>query len=355
MSEDQRPARQWIVRINGVEQARINPGERVEIGRKPLRPLPDDGERRVETVDEGKSMSKRHATFSVSASGDASLRDLGSTNGSYIVRDNGSLMRVPLNTDFPLLRDRIRFQFGDVPVDFERVDNAAPIQTAAAAKPENAQTGGSPAGRGDADDAAKPVDNLFSYADGSAKPAGPNPSSLSVDDILDLRAGEPTRAFAAHSVRSKITRLHDQAIQEDRTVPETKGSDGATSDEPEESQPAVADRQPAASAPGGSASVHFTPTFAPGSVFDRVSRGDFDAHKPQVEIDGLNSDDAKTTRDYATQFQMAHHSELLPFLAMNPALYDDLYAWLSAQGNHDVDAALTTNEGYRHYRQTSGK
>ena len=48
---------------------------------------------------------------------------------------------------------------------------------------------------------------------------------------------------------------------------------------------------------------------------------------------------------------MAQHSELLPYLASNPGLYDDLYAWLAAQGNADVDAALARNSGYSAYRK----
>jgi len=55
------------------------------------------------------------------------------------------------------------------------------------------------------------------------------------------------------------------------------------------------------------------------------------------------------------QFQMARHPELLPFLAMNPSLYDDLYAWLGALGNQDIDAALAHNPGYEEYRKAVGK
>ena len=45
----------------------------------------------------------------------------------------------------------------------------------------------------------------------------------------------------------------------------------------------------------------------------------------------------------------------LPFLAMNPSLYDDLYAWLGALGNTDIDAALSHNPGYAEYRKAVGK
>ena len=99
----------------------------------------------------------------------------------------------------------------------------------------------------------------------------------------------------------------------------------------------------------------FKPVFEPGSVFDRVSRGDFDHKEPQIEVGGFTAAQAKTTTDYTDQFQIARHAQLLPFLAMNPTLYDDLYAWLAAQGNADVDAALAHNQGYQEYRKAVGK
>ncbi len=99
----------------------------------------------------------------------------------------------------------------------------------------------------------------------------------------------------------------------------------------------------------------FIPVFEPGSVFDRVAKGEFKEQEQTIEVDGLTSDDAKRTDDFTEQFEMARHPELLPFLAMNPFLYDDLYAWLAALGNQDVDAALSSNEGYAQYRKAVGK
>ena len=37
---------EWTVKINGVDRISVKPGECVEIGRKPLRPLADDGNTR---------------------------------------------------------------------------------------------------------------------------------------------------------------------------------------------------------------------------------------------------------------------------------------------------------------------
>ena len=99
----------------------------------------------------------------------------------------------------------------------------------------------------------------------------------------------------------------------------------------------------------------FKPAFEPGSVFDRVAKGELAKQEQTIEVDGLTSDDAKRTYDFTVQFEMARHPELLPFLAMNPSLYDDLYAWLGALGNADIDAALSHNPGYAEYRKAVGK
>ncbi|NMN00176.1 Tfp pilus assembly protein [Bifidobacterium sp. DSM 109958] len=383
---EQRPSQQWIVKVNGVEEVRLDPGESLEIGRKPLRPLADNGMRRLDVPDDTRSMSKRHAVFSVSDTGSGVMRDLGSTNGTYVVRDDGALMRVPEDTDFLLPRGTMRFQFGDVPVDCIRVD-------AIDDEPDQA------------------VPDLFSYAAADA-PQEPDAADMSVDDILDLRAGEPTGAFDAGMVRSRIGAIRAQALAgataEDAVVDgaDANGAGGASgvnglngvndaggrdlfADAIDEVQTGAASEgaqptafgatqsvapgvaQPARSVPTQSVqpaqSVQFAQPIAspqpqpqpmpyePGSVFDRVSRGEFAAARPVIEAGGHTSDQARTTRDFATQFDMARYPQLLPFLAMNPALYDDLYAWLAAQGNRDIDAALDGNEGYHDYLAATGK
>ena len=114
---------EWPVTTHGVDRISATPGECVEIGRKPLRPLADDGNTRLDVADQTKSMSKRHAMFTVKSNGTASVRDLGSTNGSYVVRENGDLLRLPANAEFLLPTSPMRMQFGDVPADFIRVDD----------------------------------------------------------------------------------------------------------------------------------------------------------------------------------------------------------------------------------------
>lgn len=461
---------EWTVKINGVDRISVKPGECVEIGRKPLRPLADDGNTRLDVADQTKSMSKRHAMFTVKSNGTASVRDLGSTNGSYVVRENGDLLRLPANTEFLLPASPMRMQFGDVPADFIRID----------------------------DPVAKPLDlkvpDLFGYAVHEA-PQEPDAADMSVDDILDLRAGEPTAIFSADNVRRKVDELElgslnitqpvtkndEPAIPRDlfadalaqhaeqeterktqqamdsvvlpkqQTEPESstvapaskhsrisgivpvdaiahavvkhspstsepavasvavvesdaaagasKSAENVQSEntQPETAQPAtaqsetdqpaadvpddqqrttaeayqestaagVADQQPAAETETVQQSVSeasdiystdvHTPVFEPGSVFERVAKGELKAQEPAVEVDGLTSDEAKTTQDFNVQFEVARHPELLAFLAMNPYLYDDMYSWLAARGEADIDEALSHNKGYQEYREAVGK
>ena len=472
---------EWTVKINGVDRISVKPGECVEIGRKPLRPLADDGNTRLDVADQTKSMSKRHAMFTVKSNGTASVRDLGSTNGSYVVRENGDLLRLPANTEFLLPASPMRMQFGDVPADFIRLD----------------------------DPVAKPLDlkvpDLFGYAVHEA-PQEPDAADMSVDDILDLRAGEPTAIFSADNVRRKVDELElgslnitqpvtkndEPAIPRDlfadalaqhaeqeterknqqamdsvvlpkqQTEPESTTVTPASKHSrisgivpvdaiahavvkhaPSTSEPAVASAavvesdvvagasksaenvqsapntddsqpvdavaqhsegtqseaaqsentqsetaqptttqpetaQPATDAPEDqqlatetetaqqsvseayeasdiySTGVH-TPVFEPGSVFERVAKGELKAQEPAVEVDGLTSDEAKTTQDFNVQFEVARHPELLAFLAMNPYLYDDMYSWLAARGEADIDEALSHNKGYQEYREAVGK
>lgn len=535
MSDGQRPKLEWMIKVNGVEETRLEPGQSLEIGRKPLRPLGDDGRRRLEVPDGTKSMSKRHAVFTYGKDGSAVLRDMGSTNGSYLVQGDGSLVRLPSQADFLLPGSSVRFQFGDVPVDF--------VQVEAQVRAEDSQ--------------ARQVPDLFSYANERREPVEPDASGMSVDDILDMRAGEPTGIFRADGVRNRVSALHDMALgagdaaatqsqipPQGNQAPAQGGQSAGVPSQPQpgvepqpqarqqppaQSLPETSERQqvPARSAQGNQqvdglpvlaqpagqegkppvqrnlfddarnaqagetgtpapaeqgqpqvrpyagampqsqaegqsqpqvqpqaqvqarpqtqaqpqpqpqvqaqphaqpqsqqplqaqtqagmqpatqpqqhptqvqpeapvqqptqegafqplgavelarmaqqeqemagkrqeievssadAEQTYRPAFEPGSVFDRVAKGEYGNQEEVIEVDGMSSDDAKRTSDFALQFEMAKHTQLLPFLAMNPALYDDLYAWLSAQGNEDIDEALQANEGYREYLNAIGK
>ena len=563
----ERIERYWIVKTKGAEQMSIRPGSSVEVGRKPLRALSDDGFVRLEVMDSTRSMSKRHAIISVTRQGGALVRDLNSTNGSYIVGSDGGLKRLTPGDEFLLPGSPVRMQFGDVPIDFIRVDE--PVEHH--------------------EEPAVEVPNLFDYAAADVKQE-PDAADMSVDDILNLRAGEPTTAFRRSSVahrvneitqaaatsyppeastdeqghassavqaesarqvaepvqraesgvetagamaqpdvdqtdvdqtnveqsdveqtdtvqpvqsqsQSQVQPIHspapaqtqpgqapssssstsgeqtvggadaqedrhpierlslnfvaatsdrvekrdlfvdalsepeqsdmpDDAVQPERTIAvqtvfgghapqsidrlggtnvgsadatvdatvDDAAHDDAAHDDAEHDEAApnrtvdedgktptasvqavvhpvaengraiepvagaetvagVAGPDPESSGQGvePDSTAVFTPAFEPGSVFERVKQGEFRTHEPAVEVDGLTSDQAKATADFTEQFEIARHPQLLPFLAMNPSLYDDLYAWLAAQGNKDIDAALAKNAGYDEYRTAVGK
>lgn len=475
----QQTLQRWMITVGGVEQARVGAGRSVEIGRKPIRPLREDGFMRVDVVDNKRSMSKRHALFIVDASGAATIRDLNSTNGTYLVSESGDLLRLDPGVDFHMPDSIVRMQFGDVPVDFVRIEEKAPQGS---------------------DASAQPVRDLFSYApDNDIKE--PDAAYLSVDDILDIRAGEPTGVFHAQSVSrpdlvwDSQKRLNDAAAADDlgsasaadagadaddndnsavtsavtaaesSSVEPSSVADGASvldvasvaESVAEQIKPVIAGQvvlpvvrdefespveprnlfddaanndsvnndvssndvassdvssnddasnddasnnvvnndvstnnadtnnadtnnavtnnaasnydasdviNPSdvsdannisdVSATIASDSAQFTPAFEPGSVFEKVSNGEFSARKEVVSAGGFTSEEAQKTDDFAEQFEMAKYQELLPFLAMNTNLYDDLYAWLSAQGNADVDQALAQNSGYSAYRNAIG-
>ena len=456
----QQTLQRWMITVGGVEQARVGAGRSVEIGRKPIRPLREDGFMRVDVVDNKRSMSKRHALFIVDASGAATIRDLNSTNGTYLVSESGDLLRLDPGVDFHMPDSIVRMQFGDVPVDFVRIEEKAPQGS---------------------DASAQPVRNLFSYApDNDIKE--PDAADLSVDDILDIRAGEPTGVFHAQSVsrpdlvwdsqkrlnaaaaddlgsasaadagadaddndNSAVTAAESSSVESSSVEPSSVAdvanvADGASvldvasvvESVAEQIKPVIAGQvvlpvvrdefespveprnlfydaanndsvnndvssndvssnndasndvvtndvvtndaasnydasdviNPSnvsdannisdVSATIASDSAQFTPAFEPGSVFEKVSNGEFSARKEVVSAGGFTSEEAQKTDDFAEQFEMAKYQELLPFLAMNTNLYDDLYAWLSAQGNADVDQALAQNSGYNAYRNAIG-
>lgn len=475
-----------MITVGGVEQARIGAGQSVEIGRKPIRPLRDDGFKRIDIVDNKRSMSKRHALLIVSKNGVATIRDLHSTNGTYLVGDNGNLMRLEPDIDFQLPNSIMRMQFGDVPIDFVHVEEDA-----------------------SEDDSVR---DLFSYATDDNRQE-PDVSDLSVDQILDLRAGEPTGVFHAQSVsQPELTWNHEGSVlsSENINVPDANAveveipvlrkeeeveprnlfddaqessvveqsvveqSDASSDSSVSESENSVPDKDSAdsegnskenfqddslsdslsdnlssdslsnsqensqenptentqlynqiseennaqnvqnqdifesvesedsqndsvtsdnakfennelsdsesesnydslansnvvssydsASSQSSQSSQfvnndfydEYTPAFEPGSVFEKVSQGEFDSNHEVIEAGGFTSDEAKQTSDFSEQFEMAKYSELLPYLAMNTNLYDDLYAWLAAQSNADVDEALARNSGYDSYRKAMG-
>lgn len=371
MSDTNAASLGWIIRVTETgREYRFRAGESVIIGRTPLRPSVNEADRRLDIDDPDKSMSKKHVRFEVKADGTAVIRDLHSTNGTYIVRADGDLMRLPLDQDYSISRAPLKLQFGDVRIELHREVR--------------------PAG-GAASRVTAPVrnSNLFAHA-AQVVPEGVDSPSLSVDDILDVRAGEPTEMFNAHQVRKQVMGSRAAALQNQNAATsqnqDADGSDFARLKQDLEEQSRMqrefldrssqetasplssepkrenfrdeGDAQQSQQSRQSQQRVSVTPVrsetgavFEPGSVFDRLTRGEMGARTPAVEIGNLNSNDAQRTSDQTVQFEMAKHRELLPFLAMNPYLYDDLYAWLEAIGDPDISSALASNSGYTTYRE----
>ena len=172
----------WAIEVDGVELTRVKPGESVVVGRKPIRPMVEaEADRRVDVADPEKSMSKRHAMLTVDAYGRAILEDLGSTNGTFVVRDDGGLMRIPLGTQITFQRSPMHLQFGDKAVDFREVSSDDTGEHQVSSLFENMTP-----------------DQIANAANGA----------MSVDQILDVRAGEPTTAFDANAVRGRVHELN---------------------------------------------------------------------------------------------------------------------------------------------------
>ena len=466
----------WVITVVDTDQRRIfEPGDTVIIGRTPLRPalVQDTGVLRLNIKDPKKSMSKKHLSLSLDAKGEATIRDLSSTNGTYVVKPNGELARIPADRSLVLDESPVRLQLGDVGLVLEEipegasVDKLAPIQhhgkhavdLFADAKTRNQ----APNGR---------LDHLERQQRDEQEARSVR---MDVHDVLDLRAGEPTGAFDAATVRRRIRAMQQQeralspasfqpktrragsdrqnptsnAVLSKRSVGASRKSSSTARDEPplpgsgimtvpqlqpemteQEVKEVVAQQhshksevaplidehvkrvttatavqgtvaQQVAAASGARmtrrmlqhptitsvAKLSVTPQetaseaeqtskmqktppssvwkqsapskqpvgstgYEPGSVLDRLTRGEYETSRPAIVVDGtLSSDDAQRVTDHTKQFEMAKHHELLPFLALNPYLYDDLYSWLEAIGDPVITTALKTNSGYQAYQE----
>lgn len=317
-------ASQWTVTVNGQSHTVKAPGE-LYVGRKPLRPVAvPDGAERMDVPDETKSMSKTHARVSVSADGEATLADAQSTNGTYVQNARGELVRVPAENPYTVFEQKVSGQFGDVQFTLtaseELTDDTADSMT------------------------ELPVTNLFDYKSPVEQDAPAQ--NMSVDDILDLRAGEPTSMFAmqkpkADPVTAETGVFHTQDVADEVRAEAEKLT------EKTHTETATTSLAPLTEDSG------YMPVYEAGSVFDRLSRGEFERHEDIIEAGGHTSEEAKTTRDFNAQFDIAQIPELLPFLGLNPFLYDDMYAWLVAQNNEQINRALETNDGYTTWKAST--
>lgn len=365
----------YITIISTGQRYRIEPGESVVIGRTPLRPgsLPPEKAKRLSIPDAQRSMSKRHLLLSLDSEGAATVEDLASTNGTYVVRQDSRLIRLPARRALQLDESPVRLQLGDIGLELTRHDLPAAVRTEAAAgvpagvRTEEPSAGKQPGGRPSAEapsaeassanapvagtsaaekpsadapvagtsvvekpsvekpstgtgtgthaaSAVSPVSPVQGTQEGGSdlfahgtQDEGPSDLAGGVDDIVAAREGEPTDMFDASRVRASVR----------------------------------ASKAPDGTAPAGSTG------FEPGSVFDRLTRGEMGPKQaPQVVVDGLTSDEARHSADHDKQFQMARHRQLLPFLAANPYLYQELYDWLASIPDPVIAAALDHNPGY---------
>ena len=196
--------------------------------------------------------------------------------------------------------------------------------------------------------------------------AGASKSAENVQSAPNTDDSQPVDAVAQHSEGTQSEAAQSENTQSETAQPTTTQPETAqpATDAPEDQQLATETETAQQSVSEAyeayeasdiySTGVH-TPVFEPGSVFERVAKGELKAQEPAVEVDGLTSDEAKTTQDFNVQFEVARHPELLAFLAMNPYLYDDMYSWLAARGEADIDEALSHNKGYQEYREAVGK
>ncbi|WP_418969662.1 FHA domain-containing protein [Alloscardovia omnicolens] len=331
----------WKITVNNQSMTVTAPA-RVYIGRKPMRPVEvPAGAERFDVPDLTKSMSKNHALFTVDEQGRAELSDLNSTNGTYIHNTQSALLRVPAENPYTLTADSVSGQFGDVQYEI----------ASCVAEPDPSQQEGP----------VPPVHNLFDYKSPVSDDA-PAPS-MSVDDILDLRAGEPTHMFAMTQPAQDSS--HNSMSTEDPVQSEENALSITSDEEPASDTPADIDTTVATdnnhahidAAATQQAALRedsgYMPVYEAGSVFDRLSRGDFTHDETMVEAGGHTSVEAKSTQDFNTQFEIAQIPELLPFLGLNPFLYDDMYAWLEAQNNESINKALEGNEGYQTWKASS--
>jgi hypothetical protein len=314
----------WIIR-SGSDQYVVRPGQSVVIGRKPIRRLPPTDTPRFEFEDSTKTVSKVHAQFKVTADGKGYLTDLGSTNGTYEIRDDGGFTPLPAQTDYEVRSDgealTTSFRFGDATVTFECVDDTP------------------------SDDTDSRQLNLFSQAahsshDEDADVVDIDSPAFSVSDILEVRTGEPTVAF--QRLPEQIAHVQPQvAIEEEEPV---------IAEHVESLEPVMVQQQ-AQPEPQTQAQPEYAPVYEPGSVFDRITKGELKNQAPAVVIGNLDSNLAAKTADTGQQYEMAQHREFLPFLALNPSLYDDLYAWLEAINDPEINRALENNTGYHTYKE----
>lgn len=354
----------WLVTVIDTGQNGLfKPGDLVIIGRTPKHlPTPGSSFRRFNIDNPQKSMSKRHLSLQIGEEGNATIKDLGSTNGTYLVKKNGALVKLPVGQEFILDKSPIRLQLGNIGVVLEKTDGSAQ-------KEKGDETG-----------------DLFSHS--SSKPSATR-SVRDIREAMEEREEEPTFLIDADRVAEKVKEKQEKAEEEAQEEAAGKGPGaGRDSEEDrhglEEASPQSDDdaekmqeenREKAklvdqaiekqlkrdsgpVSIPASSTSAVPLPSEAaagdPNSLFERLTRGGRNRENIVRLANGMTSEDAEKTESFAKQFELAKHREMLPFLALNPYLYFDLYTWLEALGDPVINAALQTNRGYQTFKSEGG-
>ena len=347
----------WLVTVVGTGQKGIfKPGDLVIIGRTPKHlPTPGSSFVRFNIDNPQKSMSKRHVSLQINSNG-ATIKDLGSTNGTYLVKKNGALVKLPVGEEFLLDKSPVRLQLGDVGIILEKTEDQS--------KEENE---------------GKKNGDLF--ANSPSSPSAPR-SVKDIREAMEEREGEPTFLIDADSVAEKVKEKQekekdDEEKKEEETskaVSEVQESEREKEEAAEESEKvekiqeenrqkaklvdkAIEERLKKGDSPLSipSATVPLLKArTAESSLFERLTR----ANRGRSEIirlsNGMTSEEAERTESFARQFELAKHREMLPFLALNPYLYSDLYMWLEALGDPVIKAALQTNRGYQTFKKDGG-
>lgn len=347
----------WLVTVVGTGQKGIfKPGDLVIIGRTPKHlPTPGSSFVRFNIDNPQKSMSKRHVSLQINPNG-ATIKDLGSTNGTYLVKKNGALVKLPVGEEFLLDKSPVRLQLGDVGIILEKTEDQS-----------------------EEENEGKKNGDLF--ANSPSSPSAPR-SVKDIREAMEEREGEPTFLIDADSVAEKVKEKQEKEKEEEekkeeeksKAVSEVQESEREKEEAVEESEKVEKiqeeNRQKAKlvdkaieemlkkgdfplSIPSATVPLPKART-AESSLFERLTR----ANRGRSEIirlsNGMSSEEAERTESFARQFELAKHREMLPFLALNPYLYSDLYMWLEALGDPVIKAALQTNRGYQTFKKDGG-
>lgn len=399
----------WLLSVVGGGQTyHISPGQSVIVGRTPIRSSSLRGEAsanipRMNISDKKKSLSKSHLRVSVNNNGDAEICDLNSANGTYVVRKDDAMMALPPHRPIVLDKSPIRLQLGDVGLWIEKVpsqpeDGSAVFsadtsendgQRQGISSPISNEDGAPNSGAGKQEGSPLLPSKGTSSANAAVSNASvpirmiPAPASAvnglpfknavssSVYLQQDSQKATQTGSFAAVNVQQSSQSSNLAARQTNSQVDsgagyspheenmrihdvlEVRAGEPTHSLNAQDIQRSIYEARERQNNPQGfsAQSMQFAAAnqFEPGSVFEQVRRHQKAVEEASTTIAGFSIEEVKRSADQKKQFEMAKHQELLPYLALNPYLYEDLYIWLAAMEDPTIQQALSTNRGYLYY------